>query len=410
MNMWCLYIYVLLIISCSDKQKPKQENRNDLEPSKVGQTIKKWKLDSIKTYRFDETEWKIDELSTITYRDNREVIGGITFSKKEDKRNSYNKISMEVEFQSIKTFHSFNPSELLIGGDKWNQKEGIAFATFTDRNLSGKNQYRYNSNHDEWILYSSMIDSFDINGNLLLRKWYRNTDPGNYPEQNSQEIYKYKNDFLIETVSYSLNNSTKEYVKKTKNNYKGQKLVVQEEYFFDKDRNDWKLVRSNTNDFDELTRTETNISLEYENDKVYKRYKDITVFDDSSNKIKAISYEGGDLEHDYRLRLITTWEYKEDLLLEKRNYNSIESDNYSATIYSYDSKRRLEKTKRVMQEEGEKRVLNQESYIYYNQDTLIESYLKLNYKGDTTKYVDLGSDSLGNPIQRLVTNNNSTLN
>ena len=364
---------------------------------------KLWRIEKITEYRYnEELKWHPEKLTIFHYRNNNFLEGTIIYN---DYSIESKKYTTRIENRNGRDLPSPRKIKPLIDVniENWSKEKGTIWLTNEKENKIENYQFRLLTKSNQWHLYNLEIDTFE-NNRRIQRYWFSDIDPGNYPIQESKELFTYNDTLLTESLSMSRKGKDSEWISSRRENFEYQNgsLIKRELFFYFEDENKWKLSESEEFISEEQVYTKT--LFEYNNqDRTKSGYKIIEKKNASEDLKEKVHLEWNDAkgmyDHFYTERIY----YKNDLAKETIiSYSRSGYFDKYATFREYDSLNRLVKIERKTKndEDEEWTNLSGTTFSYYQENILPSTIRQIDSNGELTKERTIIVDDMNNPISR----------
>ncbi len=404
MRIFGITITVILALGLANSSKSHVSIFNMNNQIKQNKLEKSWRIEKITEYRNNkELKWYPAKLTIFHYGSEHFLEGTITYI---DYSVVSKKYASRIEYRNSKDLASLTKITPLQDSniENWSNEKGTIWLTNRKEDKVENYQFRFSAKSNEWFLYNLMTDTFE-NNLKIQRYFYSDIDPGNYPTQESKEIFKYADTLLIEKSNMSRKGKDNEWNHSRKEvfEYQNGAIKKRELFFYYENENKWNLSESEEFTCEEQTCTE--IFFEYNNqDKTKSGYKIIKKRNASEVLEEKIHLNWNDRKKKYEHFYTENISLKGDLNLQViQSYTQSGYYDKYATFNSFDSLNRLIKSEKKNKNDEDKdwKFLSGISLFYDQENELPSSIQKTNAKGEMSEETQIILDNLNNPISRI---------
>lgn len=389
------------LVDSTSNQLPVFNINNQINQSELE---KSWRIGKIAEYRYnEELKWYPSKLTIFHYGDENFLEGTITYS---DYSVESKKYATRIENRNSKDSVTLKKITPIKDSNiqNWSNEKGTIWLTNKKENKIENYQYRFSSKSNEWFLYNLMTDTFE-NNLKIQRSFYSDIDPGNYPIQESKELFTYNDTLLTESLSMSRKGKDSEWNPSRKEifEYQNGTTKKRELFFYSEDENKWNLRESE--EFISEEQTYTNIFIEFDKQNNTKSgHKIIEKRNESEILEEKIHLNWNDSKKSFEHFYTENISLKGDLRLQViQSYTQSGYYDKYATFDTFDSLNRLVKSekKNKNDEDIDWKYLSGMSLFYNQENELPSSIQKTNAKGEISEETKIILDNLNNPTSRI---------
>jgi hypothetical protein len=408
MRTFRIIITVILVFGLANSSRSHFSIFNMKNQIKENKLEKSRRIKKVSEYRYnDKLKWYPSKLTLFYYENESFLEGTITYS---DYSVESKKYATRIENRNGRDLDS--PTKITplkdINIENWTKEKGTIWLNNKKEDTIEKYQFRFLSKSNEWYLYNLMTDTFE-NNRKIQRYFFSDIDPGNYPIQESKELFTYNDTLLTESLSMSRKGKDSEWIPSRKENFEYQNgvMVKRELFFYFEDENKWNL--SESEEFISEEQTYTKIFFEYDNlNKTKSGYKIIEKRNASEILEEKIHLNWNDRKKSYEHFYTENNSLKGDLSLQViQSYTQSGYYDKYATFNKFDSLNRLVKSEKKNKNDEDKdwKYLSGVSLFYDQENVLPSSIQKTNAKGEMNEETKIILDNLNNPINRIYIKN-----